>query len=229
MQLPRCDHVGVSENRRTRECSGRRALPLLVPIGISTVAGTVANWLAPLLVTRHPLLLIGLNPRLRYLVLASPRLSALAFFAVPLVRLVSIDLLTYLLGRWCGEAVLAWVAPRIGRASRVLRVLQRWFGRAAPVATFAFPSGIVCLLAGSSGMRLEPFACLAVGGILLRLVGVRILATVLRPQLAAVLRFIARNQVWLLALTLAAGVVQVVVVVRRSRSLKTPTLRRHRQ
>ena len=71
------------------------------------MAGTMANWFAPLLVTRHPLLLIGLNPRLRYLVLASSGLSALPFFAVPLMRLVTIDLLSYLLGRWCGEAVLA--------------------------------------------------------------------------------------------------------------------------
>ncbi len=215
----------MSENRPTGECSGRRALPLLLPIGISIVAGTAANGLAPLLVTRHPLLLIGLSPRLRYLVLASPRLSA-PFFAVPLMRLVSIDLLSFLLGRWCGEAVLAWVEPRIGRAHRLLQVLQRWFGKGAPVATFTFPSGIVCLLAGSSGMRPVPFTGLSVGGILLRLVGVRILATVFRPQLAAVLRFIARNEVWLLALTLLAGVVQVVVVVRRSRLLKTPALRR---
>jgi len=182
----------------------------------------MANWLAPLLVTRHPLLLIGLNPRLRYLVLASPRLPVLPFFAVPLTRLVAIDVLSYLLGRWCGEAVLAWLEPRIGRARRLLRTLQRWFGRAAPALTFAFPSGIVCLLAGSSGMRPMLFAGLTVGGILLRLVAVRVLATVFRPQLAAVLRFIARNQTWLLALTLATGVVQVFVVVRRSRLPKTP-------
>jgi membrane protein DedA with SNARE-associated domain len=196
-------------------------LPLLLPISISIVAGTVANWLAPLLITRHPLLLIGLNPRLRYLVLASPRLSALPFFAVPLTRLVAIDVLSYLLGRWCGQAVLAWVERRIGRARRLMRTLQRWFTRAAPALTFAFPSGIVCLLAGSSRMRPVPFAGLTVGGILLRLVAVRILATVFRVQLAAVLRFIERNQALLLAGTLAAGALQVFVVVRRSRLPKT--------
>jgi membrane protein DedA with SNARE-associated domain len=197
-------------------------VPLLLPIGISIVAGTVANWLAPFLITRHPLLLIALNPRLRYLLLASPRLPVLPFFAVPLMRLSAVDLLSYLLGRWCGEAVLAWLEPRLGRARRLLRALQRWFGRAAPVLTIAFPSGIVCLLAGSSGMRPVLFAVLTVGGILLRLVAVRILATVFRSQLAGALRFIARNQAWLLVVTLAAGALQVFVVVRRSGLTKAP-------
>src|SRR2546428_6713368 len=121
----RCDHVGVSEDRSTRPCSGRAAVPLLLPIGLSIVAGTVANWLAPLLITRHPLLLIGLNPRLRYLLLASPRLSALPFFAVPFMRLVAIDLLSYLLGRRCGEGGLAWVGRRIGWARRLMGGLPR--------------------------------------------------------------------------------------------------------
>ena len=35
--------------------------------------------------------------------------TVLPFFAVTLLRLVSIDLLSYLLGRRCGEAVLAWL------------------------------------------------------------------------------------------------------------------------
>ena len=65
-------------------------------------------------------------------------------------------------------------------------------------------------------MTMRPFAGLIAGGILLRLVAVRILALVLRPQLAAVLHFIAKNQGWLLAITLAAGALQVFVVVRRS-------------
>src|SRR5207247_20640 len=103
--------------------SGPTALPLLVSIGISIVAGTVANWLAPLLLTRHPLVLVGLNPRLRYLVLTSSRLPVVPFFAVPLVRLVAIDVLSYLLGRWCGGAVLAWVERRIGPAHRLLGAL----------------------------------------------------------------------------------------------------------
>jgi len=75
-------------------------------------------------------------------------------------------------------------------------------------------------------MRPALFAGLTVGGILLRLVAVRILATAFRPQLAAVLRFIARNHVWLLTLSLAAGAVQVVVVVHRSRLPKTQARRR---
>ena len=213
----------MSESRFTRRpCSGRTALPLLLPIGISIVAGTTANWFAPLLVTRHPLLLIGLNPRLRYLLLASPRLPLLPFFAVPFVRLVGIDLLSYLLGRRCGELVLAWIERRMGRARNLVGALQRWFTRAAPAMTFAFPSGIVCLLAGSSGMQAVAFGGLAMGGILLRLVAVRIVATVFRAQLAAVLRFIARNQAWLLAVTVAAGALQVFVVVRRSRLRNTP-------
>ena len=215
-------NVGVSEARSTGPCSGRTALPLLLPIGISIVAGTVPNWFAPLLVTRHPLLLIGLNPRLRYLVLASPRLSAPVFFAVSFMRLVVIDLLSYLLGRWCGEAVLALVRRRIGRARRFMGALRGWFDRAAPALTFTFPSGIVSLLAGSSGMRPAVFGGLTLAGILLRLIAVRIVATVFRAELAAVLHFIARNQAWLLAVTLAAGALQVFVVVRRSRLRKTP-------
>ncbi len=204
----------MSEHR-LGPCARGTVLPLLVPVGIAIMAGTVANWLAPVLVTRHPLLMIELNPRLRYLVLASPRLPALPFFTLTFVRLAAVDVISYLLGRRCGEAVLDWVDQRIGRGRRAWLALQRWFARAAPALVFAVPSGVVGMLAGSSGMGAWLFGGLTAGGTLVRLVAVRLLASQFRAQLATVLRFIAQNQPWLLALTLAAGALQVLVVVRR--------------
>ncbi len=210
----------VAESAPSFTCKTSRGVLglLLLPIAISMAAGTVANWFAPLLVIRHPLLLIVLNPRLRYLILASPRVSLVPFFAVPIVRFALVDVLCFLVGRRCGEAALGWIERRIRRGRRALRALERWFLRAAPALTFAFPSGPVCLLAGWSGMGPVSFVALILGGICLRLIAVRIFAMVFHAQLVEVLRFIGRNEGWLVLLTLGVGIVQILLLFRPSRA-----------
>jgi membrane protein DedA with SNARE-associated domain len=211
------------EIRPDHRLCGRAALRFVVPpLVLSVAAGTAANALAPVLVTRHPLLLILLNPRLRYLVLASPRVSVLTFFLVSVARLCGVDMLSYLLGRWCGDAALAWIESRTKRGRRLTRTVERWFTRAAPAATFLFPSGPISLMAGWTDMAAPAFLGLVLGGTVLRVIAVRIFATVFDAELADVLRFIGRNEEWLVALTLSLAAVQALLIVRSLRA-RRPT------
>src|SRR5436309_1573454 len=67
----------------------RRRIPLvwlLAPYVVVVAAGYVSDVLAPNLVTHHPLLLMWLNPKNRYLILASPHVGVEAFFIVGFIR-----------------------------------------------------------------------------------------------------------------------------------------------
>src|SRR5688500_9328512 len=72
---------------------------LLAPFAVAAGASTVADWTWPSMVTDHPLLLITLSSKNRFLLLTAPQLGIVAFFVVGFLRLVVTDPLTYLLDR----------------------------------------------------------------------------------------------------------------------------------
>src|SRR5688500_8767411 len=95
----------VEQRRRSR----RTLVLLITPVAVLTVAGTLADWFAAPILTEHPLLQILLNPRIRYLSLASNHLDATSFYLAGFFRLVLTDPLYYLFGRWYGDAALRWM------------------------------------------------------------------------------------------------------------------------
>jgi membrane protein DedA with SNARE-associated domain len=184
-----------------------RLFVLVSPIVVLSIAATVADWFAAAIITREPVLQILLNPRLRYLALASNQLDAVTFFAVSFVRLVLTDPLYYLLGLWYGDRAVRWV-ERNWTGEGSLKATERWFRRAAyPVVALA-PNGLVCILAGATGMAPPVFIALNVGGTIARLILVRIFASALEEPLDWLLRFIGRYQWWLVGLSVALGLVQ---------------------
>jgi membrane protein DedA with SNARE-associated domain len=186
----------------------RKLTLLLIPIVVLTVAGTLADWFAAAIITRHPLLQMFLNPRLRYLTLASNQVGPVAFFLMGFFRLVLTDPLFYLLGRWYGDAALRWMERHSGDSGRAVKLLERWFAKAAyPIVALA-PNGFVCLLAGATGMRPAVFIALNVSGTIVRLIAVRALAHVLQSPLEALLRVIDRYQWWVVGISVALGLLQ---------------------
>ncbi|MDP9452409.1 MAG: hypothetical protein M3P97_03265 [Actinomycetota bacterium] len=192
---------------------------LLTPIVVLAVVGTVADVIGPGLITERPLLQVFLNPRNRYLLLASPQVDALAFLTVGFVRLVLTDPLFYLLGVQYGDAALRWAERKLDDDAGFIRTAERLFSRFGSAVILLAPSGYLCLLAGATGMRPRRFVTLNVVGTVGRLVLFRVLGEAFEEELLRVLGFIQRYQWWLIALSL------VVVAVQSRRRRATGTLR----
>ncbi|HSH23327.1 MAG TPA: hypothetical protein VK975_04610 [Acidimicrobiales bacterium] len=195
----------------------RRRVPLsilLTPIVVLTVVGMVADVIGPGLISERPLLQMFLNPRSRYLVLASPQVDAVPFFTVGFLRLVLTDPLFYLLGVQYGEAALRWAETKVGDDGGFIRGAERFFARFGSIIILLAPSGYLCLLAGAAGMRPRRFITLNVVGTVGRLLALRLLGEAFEEELFAVLAFIQRYQWWLIGLSF----VVVSLQSRRKRS-----------
>ena len=59
----------------------------------------------------------------------------------------------YIVGIAYGEQSIVWMQARYPRTGRLVRLLERWFVRAAPLLLFAWPGPLFCALAGAGGMR----------------------------------------------------------------------------
>lgn len=192
---------------------------LLTPIVILAVLGTVTDVIGPGMINERPLLQMFLNPRNRYLLLASPQVSTVAFFVVGFIRLVLTDPLFYLLGVQYGDAALRWGERKLGDDVGFIRTAERLFARFGPLIILIAPSGYLCLLAGATGMKPRRFIALNVTGTVGRLLLFRLLGDAFEAQLLSVLGFIQRYQWWLIGLSLA------VVALQSRRKATTGTLR----
>jgi len=181
---------------------------LITPIVVLSVAGTVGDVMGPRLIEDHPLLMMFLNPRTRWLLLASPQVDAGPFFVIGFLRLVLTDPLFFLLGLQYGEGALKWAEEKMGDGGRLIRAVKRWFGKAGPLIILIAPSGYLCLFAGASGMSVRLFATMNVIGTATRLVLFRIAGDAFREELLDVVGWIGRNQKWLIAASFALVAVQ---------------------
>lgn len=196
---------------------------LLVPFAIAAGASVLADWIWPTLVNDHPLLLIGLSSKNRFLLLTAPQLGIVAFFVVGFLRLIITDPLTYLLGRHYGDSALSWIERKTSKAAvgqSLIRKAERQFGRAAPLFILIAPSALWCLLAGATRMKVWVFVSCNVVGTIGRLVLFWVAAEALREPLEDVLGGIESAQVPLLALTLGLGVAHT---LRSRRRVTEPT------
>jgi membrane protein DedA with SNARE-associated domain len=194
----------------------------LTPIVVMSVLGMVGDAIGPRLIVDNPLLQVFLNPRNRWLLLASPQVDAWAFFTVGFFRLVLTDPLFYVLGLQYGDAALRWAEKKLGPDGMMVRTVEKWFGKAAPVIVLLAPSGYVCLLAGATGMKPRVFIPLNVAGTVGRLVLFRLAGEAFRDELLDVVGWIGRNQKWLIIASIAIVLLQA----RRARStgaLESPT------
>jgi len=192
-------------NRRTR----RRQLAMLVtPIVVFTIAARIGDALAPTLLVNEPLALIALNSRMRYLILASPQLNVLAFFAIPLVRYAAIASLYFIVGRRYGDQAVQWLEQsNVGASGPILRIVrwvERQFGRARfPVLMLLPGYPLVLLLAGASGMSAFSFG-LAVGTTMVaRLILIRFVAGEFTGVIVDITDWVAQYQWWLTGLSIA--------------------------
>lgn len=199
--------VPNDEERRARR---RRLTYLLIPIVFFYISSTIMGFASPALINDHPLWVITFNPINRYLILASTRVEVWEFFLVGFTRLVVTDPLYFLLGHWYGDGALDWIENKTGN-SGTIPFVKKWFGKAGPVIVLLAPNAYVCLLAGSSGMKVRRFITLNIVGTIGRLILIQATGEVFEPVLDPVLDFVKRYQWWLVGFSIAMFVLQSVM------------------
>lgn len=182
---------------------------LLAPILALTVAGTLGDWFAAAIINEHPLLQMFINPRNRYLALASNQVDTVPFYVVGFLRLVLTDPLFYVLGYFYGDNALEWMRKKLGEDGAMVDTFERFFSKASYPIVLLVPNGYICAMAGMTGMRPAAFMALNVTGTIGRLVIIRQSAAVLSEPLDDVLSFIQQYQWWIVGVSIAIGLWQV--------------------
>lgn len=193
---------------------------LLAPYAVMVVLSYVGDVVGPSLINESPLLQIFINPRNRWLLLASPQVDAIPFFVVGFIRLILTDPIAFVLGWQYGDAALSWVEKKTGDQGGYIRKVERWFGKVAPLVILIAPSFNWCVLAGASRMRPRLFIALNAIGTIGRLVLFRVAGEAFREELEDVLGFVQRYQWWLVGLSFL--VVAVQVSRRGGKAIETP-------
>jgi membrane protein DedA with SNARE-associated domain len=189
------------DNDAPTPTSRRTLYLLLVPIVVLTIGAYVGDALAPTLAVEHPLWLILLNTRKRYLVLTVNRLDPVTFFVVGVGRQMLSDPLYFLLGRRYGDSGVRWLERKLGEGAASVTIYEDWFKKAAYPMVAIAPNAIISLLAGASKMKASVFLVLNLGGTIVTLILLRIFGDVFSGPLDTVLDFLRRYQWPLTALS----------------------------
>ncbi|MFM8862558.1 MAG: DedA family protein, partial [Acidimicrobiia bacterium] len=176
-----------------------------------------ADALWPSLVESNPLLLIALSAKNRYLVLVVNALPAWEYYVVGTLRLLLPDPFFFVLGWLYGEAALHWMERRTPTVGRIMRTLERWFGRWGAPLVMLFPNNYVCAIAGAARMSPLRFATLNVIGTIGRLVMIAVVGDVFAGPIDSILDFVARWRIQLLVVTVSLVVLSWVLELRNGR------------
>ncbi len=175
------------ERKTTRLC-----LAVLGVLGTGSMLGVAFSLY---LANHHPLLLIGLSPLGRHLVLVAPVVDPLAFLAVAVGRRMLFYLASFHLGRALGPRGIPWIEARAARFGRFVRWMERLFSRASHAVVLLMAGPTVSALAGISGMRAGVFVPLATLGLVLRALLVLGFAAWIREYIEVALAWI--DEYWI--------------------------------
>jgi membrane protein DedA with SNARE-associated domain len=120
-------------------------------------------------VNNFPFVLVGISPLSRHIILVAPLVDPLLLLIVGGTRTLAFTTLSFWLGRTLGESALTWLDQRSKGASRIVRMMERFFRRWSYFAVFLLPLGAMACIAGVARMRPTGFFAVAIPGILFRL------------------------------------------------------------
>lgn len=198
---------------------GRRTLTLLIaPIIVLTACSYVGDALAPKLAVEHPVWLILLNSRKRYLALTASSIDPLTFMVVGVGRQMLSDPLYFFIGRRYGDAGVRWLERKLGDGAAGVTMFEGWFKKAAYPMVAIAPNPIISILAGASKMKAGAFLALNLGGTIVTIAILRVFGDVFSSPLEGVLGFLRRFQWPLTALSVVLVAYQIVSARRSGRS-----------
>ncbi len=191
-----------------------------VPITAVVIAGYIAGATWPSLLDDHPLLLLGLSPSNRNLLLTTNVVDTGSYFGVGMVRHLLPDPFFALLGWWYGERAVRWAAEVYPVVNRVVPQgkdainnprLHRYM---IPLALLA-PNNWVSVLAGATRLRPALFLTLNIVGTAGRLVLFFWLGRVFEDEIRRIADWISRYQGPLTVAMIVLVVGGIVVQTRR--------------
>jgi membrane protein DedA with SNARE-associated domain len=210
----------VTETVTAQEVPPPRSAPFWLAGFIGLVVCTniaAASWAS--LDNEHPLKLLMLSSRNRYLVLTAPSgVSPLTWALVGTVRLLAAAFVCHMMGRCYGDRALRWFWRFLGMPQeQVARFEKRvndaeWF-----VVPFFVGSNIVWALTGAAGTSWKRLAPMFAVGVGLRLVLIWWLAKVFESQLRGFVDWTNRYQLWIILISVALVVLANVRNFRRGR------------
>ena len=187
-------------------------------IGTTIVLGWIGDALWASLVDRRPLALILFNAKPRYLVLTVNQLDPWVYYPVATVRLLCTKPLVWLVGAWYGPRTVLWAEQRSERGGKLVRFLERHFGRFGWAIIAITSNNVVCLLAGSAGFSLAWFLVLAVVGTLVRLWLIAVVGDVFSDAIDSVIAFVGDHRIAVVGLSITVVVVGLLLERRRGTS-----------
>ncbi|HVF32419.1 MAG TPA: VTT domain-containing protein [Acidimicrobiales bacterium] len=202
-----------------RSAPDRRRLRILLGfIVVVTVTNMVGDVLAAGLVETHPLWLIALNSRKRWILAVVPNTDVVPFFVVAVVRQLLSDPVYYALGRWYGDAGARWLEKKMGEGGSVIRLLESGFAKASWPMVAIFPNHIICMLAGASGMPPAIFYALNLGGTIATIAIFRSFGDVFGGPIGAVTGFLNDYRLPIMAVSLVLVAANVALNRKRGTS-----------
>jgi membrane protein DedA with SNARE-associated domain len=182
---------------------------LVAPIIVLVIGGYVANAIWPTLLRTHPLVLIALDPRNRWLVLVSNKVGTAPFMIVGFVRRVLSDPLFFTLGYLYGDRAVRWVEKRFAPDTGLVPWMEKNFNKFSPALVFFFPGALVCVLAGAMGMNPVLFAVLNIAGTIGILVVLLAFGDIFKGPVNAVTGFFDRHFLLFTAISVLATIYYV--------------------
>ena len=190
--------VPTAETPRPNRLRLRLLLGLIV---VLTAVNALGDILGAGLVEKHPLWLIALNSRKRWILAVVPHTDVVPFFVVAVLRQLLSDPLYYLIGRWYGDAGARWLERKMGEGGSFIRLLESGFARASWPMVVLVPNPIICMLAGASRMPPALFAALNLGGTIAAIAIFRSFGDVFGGPIEAVTGFLDEYRVPIIALS----------------------------
>jgi membrane protein DedA with SNARE-associated domain len=191
---------------------------IVTPIVVLITIGTIANAVHPTLVQNHPLLLVALEPRNRWIILVADKVSFLPLLVWGTVRRLASDPLFFLLGHLYGDGAVRWAERRFDANTGTVQKIERVFQKAGPVLVFLFPGALVCVLAGATGMSPAAFVALNVVGTICTVTVLYHFASVVEGPVDAINGFYGNNFKWLTVVSITLTVFYVANQWRQGKS-----------
>jgi membrane protein YqaA with SNARE-associated domain len=134
---------------------------ILVAVALSAGTAAVGTALSPYLLVEHPLILIGLNPDSRHLVLVANRVELWQAALVGTLRRGLNFLATYGLASLYGYVLITWFEKKRPWAKRIVQLVERVYARIGIWLVILVPLYSIAILSGIARVRVRRF-CLAI-------------------------------------------------------------------
>lgn len=162
---------------------------VIAGIVIIQVANLIANFTLPFLIAKHPMWLVFMQPTTKNLLAIAAKLPFELFFITAVLRRQVPHILWWYIGRWYGDAGIAWIKKRSPDIGRMIEMLERKFPKYGWLICLLYPHPVVCAMAGASAMRFLPFLIYTYIGIMAFVWAAWAGSDLLSPVIDPIIRF----------------------------------------